>query len=91
MARIDTDAELIFWQLEDRESIEAQILTDLQVLRIKNIIYLQTLARFNLDLSPSAPLEFIQQEAFIKGKIAVLKELLDYSEEAKQQIVQETN
>lgn len=85
-----TDSSFISWKFTEEEELSASILSDLQVKRIQTELCNLAESKLNLKLNPTNINEFIQDEAFISGEIAMLRNLLDVSEAASN-LTQELN
>ena len=72
------------FDLTPDEDIQAQLLSPETVMRLHNGMYHIATQRLNLDVNVSNVLEFAQQEAFLKGQLAVYRYLLDCNDQARE-------
>jgi plasmid maintenance system antidote protein VapI len=91
MATLDTTTNtFVSWNLEEQEELSGSILTDLQVKKIQTELCRIAESKLNLKVDPANINQFIQDESFISGQMAILRHLLDVSEAAIQ-LSQELN
>lgn len=68
------------YDLSKEEELQAGVFSHLQKCYLSNMMLDATDQKNNLDLDVNNPREFIQQEAFLKGQISVLRMLIDNSD-----------
>lgn len=68
--------------LTPEEELQSALLNELQICGIQNQLADSVNDRLALDFDPLNPVVFAQNEAFLKGKIAVLTWLLDSNDDA---------
>lgn len=67
------------FNLSDKETLSSQVLTTLQKQGIQNEIANIAEQLLNLVYNPQNPMEFVQNDAFLKGQKAFAQSLLDKS------------
>lgn len=71
------------WKFQnDEEELRACVLSESNVQFMQNEMCIQAQLHMNIKFDPNNPMEFVQQEAELKGKIQILQWLLDASEAA---------
>lgn len=70
------------YSLTDKEALEGTVLTTIQRAVIQNQLAAIAAEKIHLDYDASNPETFIQQEAYKRGQIDILRYLLDASEAA---------
>lgn len=73
--------EFTTYQLSDEEVIAGSKLTTAQAMLLQNSYADIALQRISLNFTPDKPLEFAQQEAFLRGQMAILSFILLRSKE----------
>lgn len=79
MPQLSKNQSFLHYDLLETEFDSGCILTDYQKYVIQNDIAEAAERRLALTYDPTKPLEFVQQEAELKGQIQILKYLLDRS------------
>lgn len=74
------------YEFSDRELLSGSILSGEQKNVIQNELANIAEQRLNIDYDPEKPLAFVQQEAFLKGQISILRVMLLRSEECEMQL-----
>jgi hypothetical protein len=74
------------YELSSRETLSGGVLNTDQKNLFQNLLAEAAESRLALDYSPEKPLEFAQNEAFLKGQIQLLKYLLDNSDACEKQL-----
>lgn len=74
------------YEFTDRELLSGSVLTGEQKNVIQNELAQIAEQRLAIDYDPAKPLEFVQQEAFLKGQISILRVMLLRSDECELQL-----
>ena len=74
------------FEFTDRELLSGSVLSGEQKNVIQNELAQIAEQRLAIDYDPAKPLEFVQQEAFLKGQISILRVMLLRSEECEIQL-----
>ena len=74
------------FELSDKEAIQSAIFTTLQLQNLQNQLANAAESRLALNFDANNPSEFLQQEAFLKGQIELLKFLIDSSAMATEEL-----
>ena len=74
------------FDLSDKEAIQSAIFTTLQLQNLQNQLANAAESRLALNFDANNPSEFLQQEAFLKGQIELLKFLIDSSAMATEEL-----
>ena len=74
------------FELSDKEAIQSAIFTTLQLQNLQNQLANAAESRLALNFDANNPSEFVQQEAFLKGQIELLKFLIDSSAMATEEL-----
>lgn len=74
------------YELTTRETLSGSILTGEQKQVLQNQLSEIAEQRLNTDYDPEKPLAFVQQEAFLKGQISILRVMLLRSDECEMQL-----
>ncbi len=85
MAHLNSDSPFQSWVLSPEEFSQGSILTSLQKRCIQNQIWQAAIKRLNIKYDPALPMEFLQEEAELKGVISALQFLLDNSTQQEKQ------
>jgi len=70
------------YNLSEKEALEGSILTDLQQKCLQNQLAIHAEEKLSLQYDPEKPMTFVQQEAYKKGAIDILRYLIDASDAA---------
>ena len=70
------------YSMTEEEQLQGAVLTTLQVQHIQNQLALCAEEKLTLDFDTSDPNKYIQQEAYKRGQLEMLKYLLESSEAA---------
>lgn len=90
MATLSPSAYCYYKFSSPEEERAAQILTSSQRAYIQNLIAACAEEVLNLRYDPQNPFVFVQQDAECKGQLAMLTRLLANSEEAEQELQQQS-
>jgi hypothetical protein len=71
------------WELTREEQTHGAILTSVQKAILQNMISNCAERLLNLDYNPEKPMEFVQQQASLKGELAAYRNVLFVSDEAE--------
>ncbi len=74
---------------EEEES--GQLLSDLQKMVIQNKLAMIAADKLKIEFNPLLPLEFAQQEAYLRGQLDALQWQLDVSQEVETLVKSRTN
>jgi hypothetical protein len=74
------------YDFTDRELLSGSVLTGEQKNVIQNELATIAESRLAIDYDPANPLAFVQQEAFLKGQISILRVMLIRSDECEMQL-----
>lgn len=78
------------YTLTDKEQEQGSLLTTAQKQVIQNHLSGAAVNRINLDYDSTNPIQFAQDEAFLKGQIAAFRLMLDTSEATEEDLNQST-
>ena len=76
--------------MSDKEALEGAVLTSLQKASIQNQLAAVAEEKIYLEYDVSTPETFMQQEAYKRGQLDILRYLLDASETAEQELYHTT-
>jgi hypothetical protein len=74
------------FELSDKEALQSAIFTTLQLQNLQNQLANAAESRLALEFDANNPSDFLQQEAFLKGQIELLKFLIDGSAMATEEL-----
>lgn len=84
MAHLDHNSSFQKWVLTDEEKIQGSVLTILQKQVIQNQITEAAEEKIALVYDLNKPMEFVQREAELQGRILCLKFLIETSNNAEE-------
>ena len=74
------------YELTDKEALQSSVFTFLQLQNLQNQLAACAEEKLNLEFDTEHPNEFVQQEAYKRGQIELLKFLIDSSADAADQL-----
>lgn len=86
MATLNQSNPFQSWNLTPEEFLQGGLLTITQKQVIQNQVASVAVQKINLSYTPDKPLDFVQQEAHLRGQIDALNYLITLSEEAERQL-----
>lgn len=75
-----------YYELTEQETLASRVLSPLQKMNIQNIIAATADEKINLVFDPTNPNRFMQQEADLAGKIAILKYVIELSDMTEEEL-----
>ncbi len=79
------------YSLLPEEEESGQLLSDLQKMVIQNKLAMIAADKLKIEFNPLSPLEFAQQEAYLRGQLDALQWQLDVSQEVETLVKSRTN
>jgi hypothetical protein len=74
------------YDLSDQEVLQGSIFTSAQKAVLQNHLATEAEKKLQLTFNPNNPQEFLQEEAYLRGKIEVLQYLIEASD-ASQEVI----
>lgn len=74
------------WNLSTQEVLQGSVLNQSQKQLLQNELATIGEQIVNLEYNPDRPLEFVQNDAHLKGQMAVIRYMLMRSDESEQQL-----
>jgi len=84
---VKVDSPFQRYKISHREELSGKILTLDQKIVIQNDLALVAEQILGLVYMPQDPLEFVKQDAFLKGQMSVYRVLLDASDECERELL----
>lgn len=75
------------YNISYKEELAGKIFTLDQKIVIQNDLALVAEQILSLEYTPAQPLEFVKQDAYLKGQMSVYRVLLDASDECEKELV----
>jgi hypothetical protein len=86
MAHLNHESPFQSWVLTPLELLQGSILSLLQKQVVQNQIATLAIGKINLEPDFADPVAFAQREAFLRGQIAALQYLIDFSNSSEAQL-----